>query len=71
MKFSEGDQVLAKLPNSDEFVKGKVVGVKGSRYKVQVKGGGEHSVGEGDLKVNNLKFGNFFFFFSTFHSQIQ
>lgn len=53
MKFSEGDQVLAKLPSSDEFVKGKVVDIKGSKYKVQVKGQ-QYSLGETDLKVINF-----------------
>lgn len=51
MKYSEGDQVLAKHPSTDEYVKGKVVAIRGTKYKVQVRGGNEISVGEADVKA--------------------
>lgn len=54
MKFSEGDQVLAKIPTSDEYQKGKIVNIRGSKYKVQFKGGVEHTVSEADVRVSHL-----------------
>ena len=49
--FLEGEQVLAKVPNTQEYEKAKVISSKSGKYKVQFKGGVEHTVGEGDLKV--------------------
>ena len=51
MKFFEGEEVLAKQPNSTGFEKGKVVNVRGSNYRVQFKGGLELNLKEGDIKV--------------------
>lgn len=50
MKFIEGEEVLAKHPDSEEFEKGKVVNVKGGNYRVQFKGGSEFTLKEGDMK---------------------
>lgn len=52
MKFIEGEEVLAKQPNTSEFQKGKVVNVKGTNYQVQFKGGSKFLVKEADMKVN-------------------
>ncbi|XP_043477038.1 delta(14)-sterol reductase TM7SF2 [Leptopilina heterotoma] len=50
MKFIEGEEVLAKQPNTSEFQKGKVVNVKGTNYQVQFKGGSKFLVKEADMK---------------------
>lgn len=51
-KFDEGEQVLAKSPTSQEFVKAKIVGVRGNnKYRVQFRGGVEHTISESDVKV--------------------
>ncbi|XP_051159041.1 delta(14)-sterol reductase TM7SF2 [Leptopilina boulardi] len=50
MKFIEGEEVLAKQPNTSEFQKGKVVNVKGSNYRVEFKGGSQFTIKEGDMK---------------------
>ncbi|KAL7294648.1 hypothetical protein TKK_0011951 [Trichogramma kaykai] len=54
MKFSEGDQVLAKLPNSKDFEKARVVDIKGGKYKIQFKGGVEHTIPESDVKAQRV-----------------
>ncbi|XP_031784406.1 delta(14)-sterol reductase TM7SF2 [Nasonia vitripennis] len=51
MKFSEGDQVLAKLPSSDDYEKAKIINVRGSKYKVLFKRGEEHTLGQADVKA--------------------
>lgn len=53
MKFIEGEEVLAKQPNTSEFQKGKVLNVKGSNYRIQFKGGSQFMIKEGDIKVNS------------------
>lgn len=51
MTFSEGDEVLAKHPSSDEYYRGKILSMKGDRYKVQFEAGTEHTVHSSDVKV--------------------
>lgn len=51
MKFSEGDEVLAKHPNSNEYCKGQILSMRGDRYKVQFDTGNEYSVHANDVKV--------------------
>lgn len=51
MKFIEGEEVLAKQPNTSEFQKGKVLNVKGSNYRIQFKGGSQFMIKEGDIKA--------------------
>ena len=50
--FSEGDEVLAKHPSSHEYYKGKILSMKGDRYKVQFETGTEHTVHSSDLKAS-------------------
>ncbi|XP_076638714.1 lamin B receptor [Colletes latitarsis] len=52
MKFSEGDVVLAKHPNTDEYHVGKILSGRGERYKVQFEAGSEHNVHSNDIKAN-------------------
>lgn len=52
MKFSEGDEVLAKHPNSNEYCKGQILSMRGDRYKVQFDTGNEYSVHANDVKIN-------------------
>lgn len=51
MKFTEGEQVLAKYPNTSEYYKGRILNVRGDRYKIQFETGTEHMVRENDIKV--------------------
>lgn len=51
MKFAEGEQVLAKYPNTSEYYKGRILNVRGDRYKIQFETGTEHMVKENDIKV--------------------
>ncbi|KAJ8674040.1 hypothetical protein QAD02_005302 [Eretmocerus hayati] len=51
MRFSEGDSVLAKAPNSDDFEKATVIDIRGNKYRLKFKGGVERSLGEGDVKA--------------------
>lgn len=51
MKFTEGEQVLAKHPNTSEYYKGRILNVRGDRYKIQFETGIEHTVRENDIKV--------------------
>ncbi|XP_070524612.1 delta(14)-sterol reductase TM7SF2 isoform X2 [Cardiocondyla obscurior] len=50
MKFTEGEEVLAKHPNTSEYYKGKILNVRGDRYKIQFETGIEHIVRENDIK---------------------
>ena len=52
MTFSEGDEVFAKHPSSDEYCKGKILSIKGDRYKVQFEAGTEHTVHSSDVKAS-------------------
>lgn len=52
MKFTEGEEVLAKHPNTSEYYKGRILNVRGDRYKIQFETGTEHTVRENDIKVN-------------------
>ncbi|KAL6265496.1 hypothetical protein P5V15_002292 [Pogonomyrmex californicus] len=52
MKFSEGDEVLAKHPNTSEYYKGKILNVKGDRYRIQFQTGTEYTVRENDIKAD-------------------
>lgn len=51
MKFSEGEEVLAKHPNTSEYYKGRILYVRGDRYKIKFETGTEHMVSESDIKV--------------------
>lgn len=51
MKFTEGEQVLAKHPNTSEYYKGRILNIRGDRYKIQFETGTEHMVKENDIKV--------------------
>lgn len=51
MKFSEGEEILAKHPNSDKYYKGKILSIKGERYKVQFETGIEQYIDSTDIKV--------------------
>lgn len=51
MKFTEGEQVLAKYPNTSEYYKGKILNVRGDRYKIQFETGTKHTVRENEIKV--------------------
>lgn len=51
MKFSEGEEILAKYPNSDKYYKGKILSIKGEQYKVQFETGIEQYIDSTDIKV--------------------
>lgn len=51
MVFTEGDEVLAKYPNTSEYYKGKILNVMGEKYKIQFESGDQHTVSEKDMKV--------------------
>lgn len=80
MKFSEGEEVLVKHPSTDRYHKGKILSMRGERYKVQFETGIEQYVHSTDIKVPVLlnlsyfiyfKYLNFlylFFSFTTFFS---
>lgn len=63
MKFSEGEEVLAKNPNTGEYNKGKILSIRGERYKVQFEMGIEQYVHSTDIKVfifpSNIRYINF------------
>ncbi|XP_034950405.1 delta(14)-sterol reductase TM7SF2 [Chelonus insularis] len=44
MKFKEGEIVLAKHPESDDFQKGKVITARGDRYRIMFEGGEEYTL---------------------------
>ncbi|KAF7997489.1 hypothetical protein HCN44_006060 [Aphidius gifuensis] len=50
MKFYEGEEVLAKPPNDEEFQKGKILEITGDEYRIQFEGGAEHSVAEYNIQ---------------------
>ncbi|XP_071642688.1 delta(14)-sterol reductase TM7SF2 isoform X3 [Temnothorax longispinosus] len=50
MKFTEGEEVLAKYPNTSEYYKGRILNVRGDRYKIQFETGMEYTVRENDIK---------------------
>ncbi|XP_015120862.1 delta(14)-sterol reductase [Diachasma alloeum] len=50
MKFSEGEEVLAKPPNSEDYQKGTVVSVRGDKYRIVFEGGAEMSMHEEDIQ---------------------
>ncbi|XP_012345755.1 delta(14)-sterol reductase TM7SF2 isoform X2 [Apis florea] len=52
MKFSEGEEILAKHPNSDKYYKGKILSIKGERYKVQFETGIEQYIDSTDIKMD-------------------
>ncbi|XP_012150155.1 lamin B receptor isoform X1 [Megachile rotundata] len=52
MVFSEGTEVLARLPNTDEFIKGKILSIRGDSYKVQFETGNERMVHSNDVKIS-------------------
>ncbi|XP_011171224.1 delta(14)-sterol reductase TM7SF2 [Solenopsis invicta] len=52
MKFTEGEEVLAKHPNTSEYYKGKILNVRGDRYKIHFETGVEHTVRENDIKAD-------------------
>ncbi|XP_058802204.1 delta(14)-sterol reductase TM7SF2-like [Phymastichus coffea] len=50
-KFNDGEQVLAKSPNSEEYLRAKVIGSStGNRIRVQFRGGSEYTVSVADVK---------------------
>ncbi|XP_036149126.1 delta(14)-sterol reductase TM7SF2 [Monomorium pharaonis] len=51
MKFTEGEEVLAKHPNTSEYYKGRILNVRGDRYKIQFETGVEYTVRENDIKA--------------------
>ncbi|XP_033184519.1 lamin B receptor isoform X1 [Bombus vancouverensis nearcticus] len=52
MKFSEGEEVLVKHPSTDRYHKGKILSMRGERYKVQFETGIEQYVHSTDIKMN-------------------
>jgi len=55
MKYTEGEQVLAKHPLLLGYHRGTVLDVKGDRYMIKFDTGGEHMVNEDDVQVIRLK----------------
>ncbi|XP_011686733.1 PREDICTED: delta(14)-sterol reductase [Wasmannia auropunctata] len=53
MKFTEGEEVLAKHPNTSEYYKGKILNVRGDRYRIQFETGIQHTVRETDIKAES------------------
>jgi hypothetical protein len=51
MKYTEGEQVLAKHPLLLGYHRGTVLDVKGDRYVIKFDTGGEHTVNEDDVQV--------------------
>lgn len=54
MKFTEGEEVLAKHPNTSEYYRGRILNVRGDRYKIQFETGMEHTVRENDIKAERV-----------------
>ncbi|XP_076762650.1 lamin B receptor isoform X3 [Xylocopa sonorina] len=52
IKFIEGEEVLARYSSTDEYLKGKVLGIKGQQYKVQFETGIEKYVHSTDIKTS-------------------
>jgi len=55
MKYTEGEQVLAKHPLLLGYHRGTVLDVKGDRCVIKFDTGGEHMVNEDDVQVIRLK----------------
>lgn len=51
MMFTEGEEVIAKYPNTSEYHKGRILNVKGDQYKIRFETGAEHTVSQMDIKV--------------------
>lgn len=51
MRFTEGEEVLAKHPNTSDYYKGRILNVRGDRYKIKFETGAEYIVSENDIKV--------------------
>lgn len=51
MQFVEGEEVLAKAPNTENYQKGKILVAKGDLYRIQFEDGGEHTVDKNDIQV--------------------
>lgn len=69
MKFSEGEEVLVKHPSTDRYHKGKILSMRGERYKVQFETGIEQYVHSTDIKVPVLLNLSYFIYF-TFYTVI-
>ncbi|XP_011305217.1 delta(14)-sterol reductase [Fopius arisanus] len=52
MKFNEGEEVFAKLPNLEYYQKGKIIGIKGDKYSVLLEEGVEVSMHEEDIQAD-------------------
>ncbi|EZA47791.1 hypothetical protein DMN91_003735 [Ooceraea biroi] len=50
MKYTEGEQVLAKHPALLEYHRGTILNIRGDRYKIKFDTGGEHTVSEDDIQ---------------------
>ncbi|XP_032667096.1 delta(14)-sterol reductase TM7SF2 isoform X2 [Odontomachus brunneus] len=50
MMFTEGEEVIAKYPNTSEYHKGKVLNIRGDQYKIRFDTGVEHTVNQMDIK---------------------
>ncbi|XP_020300602.1 delta(14)-sterol reductase isoform X2 [Pseudomyrmex gracilis] len=57
MKFTEGEEVLAKHPKNSEYYKARILDVTGDRYKIKFMAGGEHVVKETDMKYEERSTG--------------
>nr|XP_034177107.1 delta(14)-sterol reductase TM7SF2 isoform X2 [Osmia lignaria] len=52
MKFEEGTEVLARHPSTDEFLKGKVLSVRGDSYRIKFETGNERTIHSNDVKIS-------------------
>lgn len=66
MKFSEGEEVLVKHPSTDRYHKGKILSMRGERYKVQFETGIEQYVHSTDIKVPVLLNLSYFIYFAFY-----
>lgn len=66
MKFSEGEEVLVKHPSTDRYHKGKILSMRGERYKVQFETGIEQYVHSTDIKVPVLLNLSYFIYFTFY-----
>ncbi|CAK9808443.1 Delta(14)-sterol reductase LBR [Anthophora plagiata] len=55
MRFSEGEEVLVKNPNTEEYRKAKILNMRGERYKVQFETGIEQYVNAMDIKFHETR----------------
>lgn len=51
MKFEEGTEVLARYSSTDEFLKGKILSVRGDSYRIKFETGSERTIHSNDVKV--------------------